>query len=527
MKKTFLLAVTALVALMAASCQKEELGRILTATIEQYEHNGDSKAYINDDNYACWEAGDKVKINNVQCTVSVSQGNEHNYTATIEGQIPTDQDLLAFYPASQVSDLTASGGTVTLPPVQEYRENNGHQVIDNPMAAYCPAGSDVLKFRNLCALVKITIQAPENEGLSIKDIRIKGDDDQKLWGTTQLILDNQRKPMLNKIRDGGTEVCLSLGDHPATISAGSSKSFYIVVPAPSTFYDFSIVVITGQNEAYWRKTSVGQALLRNQIGALVYIPNEDDKGSIIHYTGSVDGFRSDAFGGAKMLSSDNGNIIFDRPLSTIGNEAFMNCYWLSSITLPEGVTSIGNKAFMNCSRLNSISLPAGVTSIGDYTFMNCPSLSNITLPEGVTSIGEAAFAECSSLSSIDLPDSLTSIGESAFAGCIGFSSIDLPEGVTSIRDHTFYRCLQLSSITLPEGVTSIGTGAFAVCASLITVNVNRFKSEDPINEITRGGSDMFYRCHDSLSIYVPAGAEDTYKAAEGWNEYRDKIEAQQ
>lgn len=335
MKKSFLLAVTAVAALMAASCQKEEMGRVLRATIEQYEHNGnskggnggclgDSKAYINSDYYACWENNDKVNINGTQCTVSVSGGNEHNYSATIEGQIPTGQDLLGFYPASQVTSWSGEDVTISLPQVQTYEETtvNGvtYQKINNPMAAYCPAGSDVLKFRNLCALVKITIQAPENEGLSIKDIRIKGDDDQKLWGTTQLILDNQRKPMLNKIRDGGTEVCLSLGDHPATISAGSSKSFYIVVPAPSTFYDFSIVVITGQNEAYWRKTSVGQALLRNQIGALVYTPNEDDKGSIIHYTGSVDGFRSDAFGGAKMLSSGNGNIIFDRPLSTIGNE---------------------------------------------------------------------------------------------------------------------------------------------------------------------------------------------------------------
>ena len=504
MKKTFLLAFTAVVALMAASCQKEEQGRVLTATIEQYEHNADSKAYINADNYACWEAGDKVKINNVQCTVSVSQGNEHNYTATIEGQIPTDQTLLAFYPASQVSDLTASGGTVTLPPVQEYRENNGHQVIDNPMAAYCPADSNKLKFRNLCALVKVTIQAPENEGLSIKDIRIKGDDDQKLWGTAQLILDNQRKPMLNKIRDGGTEVCLSLGDHPATISAGSSKSFYIVVPAPSTFYDFSIVVITGQNEAYWRKTSVGQALLRNQIGALVYIPNEDDKGSIIHYTGSVDGFRSDAFGGAQVLSSGNGNIIFDRPLSTIGNEAFRDCTSLSSITLPEGVTSIGDKAFINCT-----------------------SLSSITLPEGVTSIGEAAFAECSSLSSIDLPDSLTSIRDLTFYRCFQLSSITLPEGVTSIGRGAFEECSSLSSIDLPEGVTWIGYNAFALCESLITVNVNRYEIEDPYNEITRGSSDMFYSCHDSLSIYVPAGAVDTYQAAEGWSEYVERIKAQQ
>lgn len=61
MKKSVMLTLAALAALMAASCQKEETGRILTATIEQYDHN--SKAYINDEYYACWESGDDVSIN--------------------------------------------------------------------------------------------------------------------------------------------------------------------------------------------------------------------------------------------------------------------------------------------------------------------------------------------------------------------------------------------------------------------------------------------------------------------------------
>ena len=58
MKRTLLLAFTAVAALLASSCQKEELGRVLTATIEQYEHSGNAKAYINNDNYACWENND-------------------------------------------------------------------------------------------------------------------------------------------------------------------------------------------------------------------------------------------------------------------------------------------------------------------------------------------------------------------------------------------------------------------------------------------------------------------------------------
>ena len=78
----------------------------------------------------------------------------------------------------------------------------------------------------------------------------------------------------------------------------------------------------------------------------------------------------------------------------IGDYAFYNCYSLSSITIPDGVTRIGNYAFYNCSSLSSITIQDGVTSIGDYAFYYCFSLSSITIPNGVTSIGTRSFYNC-------------------------------------------------------------------------------------------------------------------------------------
>ena len=499
MKRTFLLAVTVLAVLLAASCQKEDIGRVLTATIEQYEHNDNSKAYINADNYACWEAGDLVSINGTRCSIRFEEGTQGAAnTAIIEGcAIPTDQDLLAYYPADCINN-----DTVTLPQVQTYEEHNGHQIINNPMAAYCPANSNTLRFRNLCALLKVTLHAPTTHDLSVKNILVKGDADQMLWGRAPLTLNNQHQPMLNKMANGNAEVCLSFGDHPAEISAGSSKSFYIVVPAGSDFFDLSIAVTTDENDSYLKVSKPDQTLPRNHIGALAYTPSDADTVSAIFYRGSIAGFHQNAFGNAKVIFNENSVLLFDRDLSTIGDHAFKNCEKLTSITLPATLTSIGQFAFYRCESLSNINWPDRLTSIGRYAFENCKSLTTIDLSHTVIdSIATHAFFDCQSLTTITLPASLRSIGKYAFE-----------------------ECYRLTGIDLPENLISIGEKAFCYCTSLTTVNVNRW-SIFPI--ITQGGKNMFLGCNESLLIYVPPfeGVVDEYQTAEFWSDYADIIRA--
>ena len=554
MKKTFLLAVTALATFLAASCQKEELGRILTATIEQYEHNG--KAYINDNYYACWESDDYVRINGMSHRINVSPGNDHNYSATIEGTAGLGGNLLAFYPADRINfDMN----TVTLPHLQTYEETtvNGvtRQKIKNPMAAYCNASSDELRFRNLCALLKVTLNTTER----VRAIQVKGNDKQMLCGVAPLKLNSQNLPVLGEFTHGSNSVTLYI---PEDVTP-SSNTFYIVVPSNSAFTQLTIAVLTtdGSTFTHHCKTSpIDQNLARNQIGAFDYTPNGNQDESffpdwMISYnaTEQQTPYKTSSFGDANYLSygssfsNGSGYLFFDRPVSMIGDSAFhlctsltgislpesvtainkcafQYCTTLSSIFLPEGMTEIGNYAFQYCNALSSISLPANLTSIGQKAFYNCNGLTSITLPPGLTTIEECTFSNCSALGSVTLPASLTTIKQCAFINCSALIGISFPASLTTIEYQAFKYCSTLSTITLPASLTSLGAEAFYGCERLSEVYVNRWESP---STITIGNSGMFGGCRDCILIFVPAGAVGTYKDADGWSEYAGIIKAQQ
>ena len=119
------------------------------------------------------------------------------------------------------------------------------------------------------------------------------------------------------------------------------------------------------------------------------------------------------------------------------------------------------------------------TTIDDNEFYMCDYVTNVSIPSSVTSIGEHAFDNCRSLTSVTIPNSVTSIGDYAFYACDGFVSITMGSGVTSIGCYAFNNSINLTSVTIPNSVTYIGEGAFGCCNSLDATTIAAIEAINP------------------------------------------------
>ncbi|MCL1849815.1 MAG: leucine-rich repeat protein [Bacteroidetes bacterium] len=81
---------------------------------------------------------------------------------------------------------------------------------------------------------------------------------------------------------------------------------------------------------------------------------------------------------------------------------------IGAFTIPDSVTSMGDEAFIGCENLTSVTIGSNVTTIRNAAFSDCTGLTSITIPEEVTRIENSAFYGCTSLTSVTFQGMITS-----------------------------------------------------------------------------------------------------------------------
>ncbi len=168
-------------------------------------------------------------------------------------------------------------------------------------------------------------------------------------------------------------------------------------------------------------------------------------------------------------------------VTAIGEMAFWNRIWITSVTMPDSVVSIGRSAFEDCEQLKSITFSASLETIGIY-----------------------AFKGCKALETVHLPDSLTLIDGGAFSGCSALTEVTIPEHITDISSGVFRNCNKLTILNLPSGITDIGEGAFGGCTSLVVIEFKgttaQWKAINQMSPWYEGTTECCINCNDGQIV---------------------------
>ena len=233
-------------------------------------------------------------------------------------------------------------------------------------------------------------------------------------------------------------------------------------------------------------------------------------------------------------------VVLPDGITSIGDEAFDNCFNAHFSNLPNTIRTIGAYAFWGLSNWpEDLYLPADLYSIDYGAFRYCSGIKNLYLPANLRFIGDAAIGGISGLENyyvdeanpyfkIDnhavieiaynrlvaatvktvIPDYIEQIGSSAFFD-LAVEEVDIPQRVVSIGTYAF-GYTQIHKLSIPNSVTDIGYYAFYGCKNLKTVVLGSGLKKIDFNAfyVSNNITDVFCFANPEALTWVSANYEN-------------------
>lgn len=227
---------------------------------------------------------------------------------------------------------------------------------------------------------------------------------------------------------------------------------------------------------------------------------------------------------------------FSYNVTTLGYGTFQGCSNLRSVHIPSSITNFGHAVFQDCTSLSSVTFEGQrVEYLGIQTFANCTSLTEIVLPPRATTyatrdLGYILFENCINLRRVTFPaNSEYKEIDGSFSGCSSLIDINIPDTIETVFEDSFNGCSSLTALTFSSNLTGFGRRACSGCTNLTSFTC--YATTPPKVGSFDGGyrrcsSDckIFDGCNN-LTIYVPSESVASYKVADGWKDYADRIQA--
>lgn len=205
---------------------------------------------------------------------------------------------------------------------------------------------------------------------------------------------------------------------------------------------------------------------------------KQSKGIASHIDESAGDFEYVPYKDGIELTRYNGNAaavnvpekIDGKQVLRIGNSVFENCKWLTTVTLPNGLTSIGSKTFRSTT-LAHIIFPNSIEEIGEEAFAYS-AVTEMVFPPSIKVLPKNVCYSCKKLKTVIIMGAVE-IGEYAFSFCDAITRLALPETLITIQNAAFSCCHALDNIILPASLQSIyGDFSCSLRGSVVVLNDN-------------------------------------------------------